>query len=289
MKIYTVVVTLVLVLSAAVGICDGKSHDAVNRKDEYDDDDDDNDNDFDDEDYDEDYESKMQQALSYHASKSHKVLERVLGKVGVVTSSKTDPDGNVVMDSDSVNQLWQVEFTLSALQRELQILFDLRFGKSDNDDEVYDDDEEDDDELMRKDPDFKSILDAIEDETLRNKVYTAIKVEEYRKGNLKKGNLDKYTYWELHAYFSCDRAFARGRYVYDTEMWNTLRQLYHDFAKEDWKDRSYDKDNLVRTYQYNTKSPDSLIEPFLAGGASSLWSRNALCNSECPGWTMWGL
>jgi len=232
----------------------------------------------DDDDYDEEYESKMEQALSHHATKSHQLLGRALQEGGGVTAAmEIDSDGKVVANSNIGDELWQAKFSLDVLQCELDALYNLQneYESYDPEDEEDEDEyeyedydpENEDDELLKNDPELKIILDAIEDENLRNELYNDISNEANEKAELNPEFWDEFIYWDLHDYFLCNRVFARSRPIYDTVKWNGVRQLYHDFAKKDKKDRSYDEDNPKRMYQFSTESFDPPIEPFQAGGA----------------------
>mmetsp|Transcript_19268 Transcript_19268/g.41788 ORF Transcript_19268/g.41788 Transcript_19268/m.41788 type:complete len:439 (+) Transcript_19268:81-1397(+) len=242
---------------------------ASNYEDEHDevydgDYDDDSEDDYDD-DYDKEYESKMEQALSHHATKSHQLLERALQEGGFASNSNGD-------------ELWQAEFSLNVLQRELGIILAIQevtfpgnVGEDPENEEewVYPpyDPENEDLPLLKDDPELKIILDAIEDEEYRDSLYIDIQEKADHKAELDPELWYEFTYWDLQAYFSCRRVFAGTVPVYDTEKWNGVRQLYQDFVKKDKKDRSYDEDNPKRMYQFSTESFDPPIEPFQAGGA----------------------
>mmetsp|Transcript_14679 Transcript_14679/g.23914 ORF Transcript_14679/g.23914 Transcript_14679/m.23914 type:complete len:445 (-) Transcript_14679:283-1617(-) len=97
---------------------------------------------------DNEYESKIQQALSHHVTKSHQLLERALQEGGVAAAMEIGPDGNVASStSGGQEELWQAEFALQAVERELKMLKDLkRGGKNKIDDDDDDDDSGDDDD-----------------------------------------------------------------------------------------------------------------------------------------------
>ncbi|KAL7527677.1 hypothetical protein ACHAXR_002073 [Thalassiosira sp. AJA248-18] len=90
---------------------------------------------------DDEYESKIQQALSYHGAKSHQLLDRSLQEGGAVAAMEIGPDGNLASatttsdDGTNAQELWQVEFALKALERELKILNEVKSGLNNLDDD----------------------------------------------------------------------------------------------------------------------------------------------------------
>ena len=93
------------------------------------------------------HESKMNEALTYHNSKSQQLLDRALQEGGASSSMEVGPDGTVVeSDNAEGSELWQAEFALKALEREMEMLNDVKNGLKTNDDDDDDIDSEDDDD-----------------------------------------------------------------------------------------------------------------------------------------------
>lgn len=262
-----------------------------------------NDNDDDNDENDEEYESKIQQALQYFKSKSSQLLKQALqeggGSIGETSILEIAPNGDIVSSTDVEEELRQTEFALTAMKQELQRLQNrLKLDEYENDDDDEDDDEEeeeeeeedsDDDEdgddydygdnfppenyrlspedidaQLQNDPELKAILDSITDPKVRNEKYGDIKSEADMAAKMDIDKWHTFKYWEMHAYFSCARQFAASRPVYDTDMWNEVRQLWHDFANEDKLD-NFKPGMKERTYQFSTDSFDPPMEPFHAG------------------------
>lgn len=248
------------------------------------------------------YESKIQQALSHHVTKSHQLVERALQEGGVAAAMEIGPDGNVASStSGSQEELWQAEFALQAVERELKMLNELKRGGKNKIDEDDDDDDSGDgdkydsgddeeyfsgddeeyfsgddgddyegysgdvhDELL-KDKSLAAMLDAIKDESYRRDVYEDILDEAETKANLNPDLWHQYSYWNLHAYFSCHRVFAASRTVYDSEKWIDLRHFYQVFRKEDEEEEPIPEGKPERTYQFSKEAFDPPLEPFQAG------------------------
>ena len=155
----------------------------------------------------------------------------------------------------------------------------------DDEEDEHDDDDDDDDEddydnrfppenyrltseemnaQLQNDPELKAILDEISDPSIRKEKYGDIKSEADMASNMDIDYWHKFKYWQLHAYFSCARQFTASRPVYDTDMWNELRQLWNEFAKEDKLD-NFKPGMTDRTYQFSTDSFDPPMEAFHAG------------------------
>mmetsp|Transcript_9471 Transcript_9471/g.20446 ORF Transcript_9471/g.20446 Transcript_9471/m.20446 type:complete len:461 (+) Transcript_9471:31-1413(+) len=75
----------------------------------------------------------------------------------------------------------------------------------------------------------------------------------------------QFSYWELHAYFSCAAAFKVSRPVYDAAKWNDLRDFYHQFAARDLEDKPLQEGEGPRTFQYSEESYEPPLIPFQAG------------------------
>ncbi|KAL7463723.1 hypothetical protein ACHAXS_004080 [Conticribra weissflogii] len=131
----------------------------------------------------------------------------------------------------------------------------------------YDDDEEvefktrdndaDDDEdgRQKRPPDEDEIEDEWEDVTHEARL----------KADLDPDLWWRFSYWELHAYFSCAAAFKVSRPVYDSDKWNDLRDFYHRFAETDRKDKPLRPGEGPRTFQYSNDTYDPPMIPFQAG------------------------
>lgn len=147
-------------------------------------------------------------------------------------------------------------------------------GDDDENEEYFDDDYYSGDEYdsgdfgkdmkayLRKDKSLKAILSAIEDEDYRRDVFEDIRHEAKVKASLDPESWYEYSYWELHAYFSCHRAFAAGRPLYDFEKWADLRQYWNTFRKEDMKELPIPMGKPERTYQFADGAFDPPLTPF---------------------------
>ena len=76
---------------------------------------------------------------------------------------------------------------------------------------------------------------------------------------------EEFSYWELHAYFACDKAMDSPRPIWTDEQWREFRDFYHEFAEEDKKDK--DSPDGVHTYQLSEDEYDLSKNaiPFIAG------------------------
>ncbi len=64
----------------------------------------------------------------------------------------------------------------------------------------------------------------------------------------------EFSYWELHAYFACDKAMDSPRPLWTDEQWREFRDFYHEFVEEDKKDK--DSPDGVHTYQLSEDEYD---------------------------------
>lgn len=135
---------------------------------------------------------------------------------------------------------------------------EFRFNNGDYSDDDHDSNDSDDIE----DPAVMALLENIEDEADRRDAYNTIMGEANLRDDLDPDLWFQYSYWELHAYYSCARVFAGPRTVYDPEKWNDLREYYHAFIIEDKEEREWKK---PRSYQFSAESFDPPMEPFQAG------------------------
>ena len=76
----------------------------------------------------------------------------------------------------------------------------------------------------------------------------------------------RFSYWELHAYFSCAAAFKVSRAPYDSAKWNDLRQYYHHFVALDKVDKPLDEGEEERSFQYSTEAYHPPLETFQTEG-----------------------
>eukprot|EP00984_Skeletonema_dohrnii_P017158 scaffold7749_cov105-Skeletonema_dohrnii-CCMP3373.AAC.2 len=124
--------------------------------------------------------------------------------------------------------------------------------KEDSDDE--DDDDEDDDDgyglsnesrprffIADEDlpEDIKAGLES-DDEDIRN--------EAARRRQLDPEMWTRFSYWDLHDFFGCEKAFDSPRPLWTDQQWYDVWDLYHEFIEEDKKDGPFTK---VRAYQYS--------------------------------------
>ncbi|KAL7448058.1 hypothetical protein ACHAWC_000317, partial [Mediolabrus comicus] len=65
----------------------------------------------------------------------------------------------------------------------------------------------------------------------------------------------EFSYWELHAYFACDKLFASPRPIWTDEQWRDLRDFYHEFVEEDRQDGMI-REGAVRAYQLSKDEYD---------------------------------
>eukprot|EP00581_Thalassiosira_minuscula_P010154 CAMPEP_0183710958 /NCGR_PEP_ID=MMETSP0737-20130205/6565_1 /TAXON_ID=385413 /ORGANISM="Thalassiosira miniscula, Strain CCMP1093" /LENGTH=450 /DNA_ID=CAMNT_0025939337 /DNA_START=58 /DNA_END=1410 /DNA_ORIENTATION=+ len=248
------------------------------------------------------YESKIKEALSYHSDKSHEMLQRVLKEGGAAAAMEIDADGNVV--SSSQDELWQAEFAIQALERELKMLKEMtdvgdyeeyfsgdegeyysgdegEYYSGDEGEEYYEGEDyysedysedygEDEHnsfasavkEIFKNDESLKAMIDAIEDEIVRGEVLADIVDEKNIKDTLDPDLWYRFSYWEMHSYFSCNRAFAGKRPVYDAAKWAALRDHYQIFRENDKVDKPLLEGEHERTYQFSTETFDPPLIPF---------------------------
>jgi len=234
-----------------------------------------------DEEYDEVYESKFAEALKIHASKSHSVIEKALKEGGLSSEAiQIGPDGSIVGNNID-DELWQAEFALSALRKELQIVNDIGIstGFFSDDDADHGDAWSDkavneamannvidpaNNKWLRDDPELVALLDSIDDKERATEVYLDIKEEADRKALMDPAKWYLLTYWELHAYFGCARVMAGQRQVYDEVKWAAVRDYWHEFKKRDEAETPL-VDGKPRTYQFTTEAFDPPTEPFQSG------------------------
>lgn len=248
-----------------------------------------------------DYESKVKQALSYHAAKSQQLIDRALEKGGSAGLT-VGPDGTVSRNGVR-EELWKVDFAIKAIDEELRMLRTANEGASagdnvpsDNNDESsedgasdYDISSEDDGDSSEDDgnrdpkdrttsydvydryandpdlfPEDKAILKRIKNPRYQNIVYNQLIKEVDIREEIRDQDYpwDELTYWELHASFTCYRVMAGNRPVYDSERWRKLREFYNEFVAEDLKTDPIPEGEPPRTYKFSEDSFDAPTEPF---------------------------
>ncbi|KAK1739331.1 hypothetical protein QTG54_009874 [Skeletonema marinoi] len=58
----------------------------------------------------------------------------------------------------------------------------------------------------------------------------------------------RFSYWDLHDFFGCEKAFDSPRPLWTDQQWYDVWDLYHEFIEEDKKDGPFTK---VRAYQFS--------------------------------------
>ncbi|KAL7546903.1 hypothetical protein ACHAWF_010235 [Thalassiosira exigua] len=236
---------------------------------------------------DEEYESKIRQALSHHASKSNQILERTLNVEGsLVGEMEVGADGSVAQSSGSgiVSELKMLkgQAVVNDIKNEDEGFQDHEYdegsmyddSEDDSDDEGYDDDyygindleDYNGDYRQLKDQSVIDLLDSIEDDSVRRDIYDDIVAEARMKAKLDPKLWYKFRYWELHAFFLCDRVLAGPRPIYDWDRWTEIRQIYHEFVQEDLKDHPIPEGSPERSYLYGTDDYDPPMNPAQSGG-----------------------
>jgi hypothetical protein len=76
---------------------------------------------------------------------------------------------------------------------------------------------------------------------------------------------EDFSYWDLHAYFSCDAVFAGNLRIYDAADWIRLRRFYHSFVYWDEKENPRQEGDPDRTYQISAEAFDQPTTPFQTG------------------------
>jgi len=185
-----------------------------------------------------------------------------------------------------------VQFEMAALEREwerVEMLNRPRVprvappdgggGDDDGDGDDYGDSEDDGDDdgadvdvgarekrlFLEGDPEFKALHDGITDPKYRDEIDWDGKEEANRKARMDIDRWHALSYWELHAYFECARAFAFPRPLYTSEMWTELRALWRDFREKDAMSPPIKSGEPERTYVYGEGSFDPPMEPFQSG------------------------
>ena len=119
--------------------------------------------------------------------------------------------------------------------------------------------------FLESDPEFKALYDGITDLKYQHEIYWDVKEEANKKARMDIDRWHALSYWELHAYFECARAFAFPRPLYTSEMWTELRALWRDFKEKDAMSPPIKSGEPERTYVYGEGSFDPPMEPFQSG------------------------
>ncbi|KAL7547402.1 hypothetical protein ACHAWF_010710 [Thalassiosira exigua] len=206
------------------------------------------------------YESKIQQALSIHASESPDLLQRSLN-VGGGATVEVGADGNVAETNGGAYE----KFMSPGAKQYADSDDEEESGDSSDDDEDEDDESllaafrehYPDDYRLTKDLSLKVKLDAIEDEEERLDEYKWIRAEAFRLAQLDPEDWEYFSYWELHTAFRCDRIMAERRPIYGPEVWTEIRELYHEFVRDE------KEEGQPGTYQFSDiQDPLMPMEPF---------------------------
>ena len=181
------------------------------------------------------YESKIQKALHHYASH--------IDSLTTTSHAKLDNDGNNVI-------MTHLDFASMAIENEINRLNLLKYqlGIGDSKDSA-DDDEEDEDA-----PKVEAYVDNSD-----------IQRELEIKNALDPDDWYRYSYWELHAYFSCAYEFTKSKPIPSPERWNEIRSYYHQFVAEDLEDWPLENEKEPRSYVYTEGEYRPPMEPFQSG------------------------
>jgi hypothetical protein len=175
-----------------------------------------------------DYESKITAALKYYSD-----------NIDTLTTSSHA----LIPPADDLHQL---EFASLAISNELARidLLQRRLSLIDSSDYEYEEDEEE--------------------------ASSQIDNSDIQKESLIKNSLDpdewySFSYWELHAYFSCAAEFIKSKPIPAPERWNDLRAFYREFVVQDLQDWPLQNDDEPRSYIYTEGSYDPPMTPFQSG------------------------
>jgi hypothetical protein len=95
--------------------------------------------------------------------------------------------------------------------------------------------------------------------------YGDVENEAYIKSMLDPDEWYRYSYWELHAYFSCAAEFIKSKPIPTSERWRDLRDYYHEFIEQDLVDWPLKEGMVPRSYVWTDASYDPPMEPFQTG------------------------
>ncbi|EED86622.1 predicted protein [Thalassiosira pseudonana CCMP1335] len=231
------------------------------------------------------YESKIQNAMNHYMEQSEELLYRAVGEGGANAAS-VQVNANGEITSSSEEEL-QMKFAERAVEEELTKLNEIKkkvdamkmMQDRSEDEEVedeeeygydYDDEEYEygsEDEDDEEDNLIPSAADPNEPAETKKSQYGDDDVQDELaiKNLLDPEEWYKYSYWELHAYFSCAAEFKKSKDVYPPERWIDLRDFYHEFTKEDLEEFPIPEGEPERSYQYTEGSYDPPMETFQSG------------------------
>jgi len=98
--------------------------------------------------------------------------------------------------------------------------------------------------------DYNNIADADLTEDLKADLESddeEIRLEAKVRRGLDPKRWTEFSYWELHAYFACDKIFSSPRPIWTDQQWRELRDFYHEFVEEDKEDE--DSPKGLHSYQ----------------------------------------
>ena len=81
-----------------------------------------------------------------------------------------------------------------------------------------------------------------------------IRTEAMLRRELDPDRWDVFKYWELHAYFACDKLFSSPRPLWTDQQWREVRDFYHEFLEED--KREEDSPEGLHSYQFSEDEYD---------------------------------
>ncbi|KAL3792851.1 hypothetical protein HJC23_004776 [Cyclotella cryptica] len=175
------------------------------------------------------YEFKMQEALKYYSENVESIM----------TSSHETGSAQIETDGET-----QLEFASAAVDNELRRLHLLQSR------------------LMP----LRYAIDAEDEEEEEAQIdYGDVEHEAYIKSMLDPDEWYRYSYWELHAYFSCAAEFIKSKPIPTNERWRDLRDYYHEFVKQDLEDWPLQEGMSPRSYVWTNESYDPPMEPFQSG------------------------
>lgn len=174
------------------------------------------------------YESKLTAALEHFSSN--------IGGLATTAQAMLDSDGSTTMN--------ELEFASVAIDNEINRLHLIRYRMG-----LVDSADEEDDEPASSQVDRSDIVrESMIKESLDPELWYA------------------YSYWELHAYFSCAAEFIKSKPIPSRERWADLRSFYREFVASDLRDWPLrDDDEEPRTYIYTDATYDPPMTPFQSG------------------------
>ena len=204
----------------------------------------------------------------YTPDKQAKIAEALKYYSANIDSVTTDSYAKAEVGADGSTKL---EFASRAVEEELkrlQLLAKEKTGggeKADDEESAEDDDgsedgsEDDYEEEEEEEPHH-------EEEQADSQYGNADIIEErHLKDSLDTEEWYRFSYWELHAFFSCAKEFTKVKQIPSTERWRDLRDFYHEFVKQDLEDWPIKEGEEPRVYQWSEESYDPPMVPFQSG------------------------